>query len=176
MATSEIIIAGFGGQGILSAGKLLAEAGLIEDKNVSWFPSYGPEMRGGTANCNIVVSDQPVGSPIINKPNVLIAMNEPSLDKFVDTVVDGGVVIVDSSLINKTVDNPNIKFFAIPATSIATEMGNQAYATIILLGRLIKETNVVSTDNFEAALRAVLPERRHHMIPDNMVALAKGME
>ncbi len=170
----ELIIAGFGGQGILSMGKILAYAGLHEGKNVSWLPSYGPEMRGGTANCNVIISEEPVGSPIISTATALIVMNQPSLEKFEDMVAPGGIIILDSSLVPVMPKRTDVKVFAIPATTHAYEMGNATFAGIILLGKFIGETNVISEDNFENALRSVLPARKHGLIPEEMVALDWG--
>ena len=116
MKTTQILIAGFGGQGILFAGKFLAYKGLLEDLQVSWLPSYGPEMRGGTANCNVILSEEPVGSPIVTDPDVLIAMNLPSLEKYVDTVVPGGQIYVDSTLIAEKVERTDVEVYYIPAT------------------------------------------------------------
>jgi len=175
MILNEIIIAGFGGQGILSMGRLIAYAGLLEDKNVSWLPSYGPEMRGGTANCSVVVSDELVSSPILNSCNALIVMNGPSLDKFESYVMPGGVIISDSSLVNRTTTRQDVTQIHIPATKIAMEIGNKTYAGIILLGCLIAKTDVVKAESFQAALSDVLPKKKHYMIPEEMEMLAKGM-
>lgn len=176
MVQQDIIIAGFGGQGILSAGRVLAYAGMLENKNVSWLPSYGPEMRGGTANCNVIISDEPVGSPILNSATALIVMNGPSLEKFEDMVVKDGVVITDSSLVDKKTKRTDIKVYEIPATKLASDMGNLTYANIILLGKLIEETGIVSKENFAKALQKVLPEKKHYLIPEEMKALEMGME
>jgi len=172
---TEVIIAGFGGQGILSMGRLIAYAGLLEDKNVSWLPSYGPEMRGGTANCGVVVSDELVSSPILNSCNALIVMNGPSLDKFESYVVPGGVIIADSSLVNRELHRTDISLIKIPATVLANEAGNKTYAGIILLGALIGKTQIVSEGSFEKALKGVLPKKKHYMIPEEMDMLKKGM-
>lgn len=172
----EIILAGFGGQGILSAGRLLAHAGMLDGKQVSWLPSYGPEMRGGTANSSVVISDNPVDSPVLNSAGSLIAMNKPSLEKFESWVDKGGIIIIDSSVIDKDVDRKDIRSFRIPATATASEMGNVAFANIILLGKLIAENGTVSLESFEKALYAVLPERKHYMIPKEMEALQCGMD
>ncbi len=172
----EVILAGFGGQGILSAGRLLAEAGMLDGNHVSWLSSYGPEMRGGTANCNVVVSKTPVDSPVLNSCNELVIMNKPSLDKFETMVEKGGIVIIDSSIVDRDVKRDDINSFLIPATNIASEMGNMAFANIILLGKLIKERQTVSVENFEKALYAVLSERKHHLIPQEMEALKIGMD
>ncbi|NSW90537.1 MAG: 2-oxoacid:acceptor oxidoreductase family protein [Firmicutes bacterium] len=171
----EIIIAGFGGQGILSAGRILAYAGMLEGRNVSWLPSYGPEMRGGTANCHVIISDEPVGSPILNSATSLIVMNSPSLEKFEKVVVPGGIVIVDSSLVSKKPERTDLEAYQVPATMIASEMGNLTYANIILLGKLIAKTNIVSKENFVEALKYILPEKKHYMIPEEIKALEAGM-
>lgn len=176
MAQHEIIIAGFGGQGILSAGRILAYAGMLEDKHVSWLPSYGPEMRGGTANCCVVISDDLVGSPILNSATAIIAMNGPSLEKFESWVEPQGFILTDSSLVEKTPEREDIKAFCIPATQMASDMGNQTFANIIIMGKLIKETGLISMESFEAALYKVLPEKHHHLIPAEMKALKAGMD
>ncbi|NLM11011.1 MAG: 2-oxoacid:ferredoxin oxidoreductase subunit gamma [Clostridiaceae bacterium] len=172
----EIILAGFGGQGILSAGRILAYAGMLDGKQVSWLPSYGPEMRGGTANSSVVISDNPVDSPVLNSCNELIVMNRPSLDKFEDLVEEGGIIVIDSSIVDRDVKRSDVTSFMIPATKIASDMGNMAFANIILLGKLINERRTVTIENFEKALYAVLPERKHNLIPDEMKALKIGME
>ena len=176
MAQQEIVIAGFGGQGILSAGRLLAYAGMLENKNVSWLPSYGPEMRGGTAYCHIIISDEPVGSPILNSATTLIVMNSPSLEKFESMVVPGGLIITDSTLVDRHPKRKDVDIFEIPATKTASDMGNLTYANIILLGKLIAKTNIISKENFEEALKKVLPEKRHYMIPEEMKALEMGID
>jgi len=176
MAQHDIIISGFGGQGIQAAGKLIAYAGLLEDKFVSFLPSYGPEMRGGTSNCHVIISDEPVGSPILNSCTALVAMNRPSLDKFENYVVPGGCILLDISLVNRSPVRKDIKIFEIPATQIASDMGNLAYANIIMLGKLIAETGMISTEFFEKGLRKILPEKKHYMIPEEMKALELGMK
>jgi len=176
MAQNEIIFSGFGGQGIQAAGKLIAYAGMLENKFVSFLPSYGPEMRGGTSNCHVIISDEPVGSPIINNATALLAMNRPSLDKFESSLVPGGIILVDSSLVNRSPVRTDVKVFEIPATQIASDMGNLAYANIIMLGKLLAETGVVSSEYFEKGLRKVLPEKKHYLIPEEMKALEIGMK
>jgi 2-oxoglutarate ferredoxin oxidoreductase subunit gamma len=176
MKQQEIVIAGFGGQGILSAGRLLAYAGMVENKNVSWLPSYGPEMRGGTANCHIIISDEPVGSPILNSATTLIVMNGPSLEKFEDMVVPNGMIILDSTLIDIRPTRKDIEVYAIPATKIAEEMGNLTYANIVMLGKLIEKTGIISIEGFAEALKDVLPERKHYLIPEEIEALKIGMK
>lgn len=176
MAQTDIIFSGFGGQGIQAAGKLIAYAGMLENKFVSFLPSYGPEMRGGTSNCHVIVSDEPIGSPILNSATVVMAMNRPSLDKFESYLVPGGILLVDSSLVNREPVRKDIKVFAIPATQIASDMGNLAFANIIMLGKLINETGAVSAEYLEKGLRKVLPEKKHYLIPDEMKALKIGMD
>lgn len=174
MIDFSIILAGFGGQGILSAGKMAAEAALIEGHEVSWFPSYGPEMRGGTANCSVVISDEVIGSPVINSADVLIALNQPSLEKFEGIVKPGGIIIIDSSLIKTSPKREDIRFIPIASSEIANELGNMAYATIVLLGCLSSASGCFKRDSFEASLFDVLPERRHYMIPANLDAFDRG--
>jgi 2-oxoglutarate ferredoxin oxidoreductase subunit gamma len=173
-STQEIIMAGFGGQGVMFAGKLIAYTGMLSGKEVSWLPSYGPEMRGGTANCHAIVSDEPIGSPIIINPTILIAMNRPSLDKFEDTVVSGGIIVVDSSLIDRQTTRKDIKSIEIPATQMAADMGAGKLANMILLGKLIKETGFLSMDIIKEALKKVVPSKKQHLLDINMKALELG--
>lgn len=146
--TYDILLAGFGGQGILFAGKSLAFAGMKNNCKVSWIPSYGPEMRGGTCNCSVVVSDEEVGCPIVTQPNVLLVMNLPSFEKFEPAVVSGGLVIADSSLVSKASERKDIKFIGIPATKLATENGVPILANMILVGKMLKETGFLDYDFF----------------------------
>lgn len=176
MLDFSLIIAGFGGQGILSAGRIVAASALLEGREVSWFPSYGPEMRGGTANCSVVISDESISSPVVNACDVLIAMNSPSLAKFAPQVKSGGLVIVDSSLAAETPAREDITLIAIPASDIASEMGNMTFATIILLGCLAGSTKCFQRVTFEKALYDTLPERHHHLIPEEMEAFDLGMK
>lgn len=173
--THEVILAGFGGQGILSAGRLLAQAGMHDGKQVSWLPSYGPEMRGGTANSSVVISDSPVDSPVLNSCNALIVMNKPSLEKFESWVVKGGIVIIDSSIIDRDIQRDDIKSFLIPATKMASDLGHTAYANIYLLGKLIQQRQIVTVENFEKALYEILPAKKHSMIPEELEVLKVGM-
>ena len=140
--TTQILLSGFGGQGILFTGKFLAYKGLLADKNVSWLPSYGPEMRGGTASCSVILSDEPVGSPIVSNPDVLIAMNLPSLDRYENDTVKGGMILVDSTLIARKVNRDDVKAFYIPATQMAIDAGVPTLANMILIGKMIKETSL----------------------------------
>lgn len=176
MFLHEIIIAGFGGQGVLSAGRLLAYAGMLEDKEVSFLPSYGPEMRGGTANCMVVISEQPIASPVLNSCSALIVMNNPSLEKFEGWIKPGGIMITDSSMVQKKTTRTDIKVFEIPATQLANEVGNKTYSNVYLLGKLIKETGCFKVESFEKALYSVLSKKKHGMIPEEMGVLKAGMD
>lgn len=172
--TTEILIAGFGGQGVLFAGKFLAYKGLLEGRNVSWLPSYGPEMRGGTANCSVILSDDPVGSPIVSKPNVLIVMNLPSLDKYEDAVVPGGKLFVDSTLIGRKVNRTDVDVFYVPATALAKEIGAPTLANMIMVGKVIRETGVVDAADLEAGLKKVVSARHADLMEINKKAVETG--
>jgi len=174
MIDFSVIIAGFGGQGILSGGKFIATAALMENREVSWFPSYGPEMRGGTANCSVVISDEPIGSPVINEADVLIVMNGPSLDRFISHVKPGGLVIMDSSLVLNVPARRDVRVFQIPASTLAVEAGNITFAIIYLLGCLQNRTGCFTRDSFEKSLADALPARHHHLIPQEMAAFDTG--
>ena len=176
MATTQIMIAGFGGQGVLFAGKFLAYKGMVQDKQISWLPSYGPEMRGGTANCSVVISDSPVGSPIITNPDVLIAMNLPSLQKFVDAVVPGGKIFIDSTLIDAKVQRTDVEVFYIPATQLAKDAGFSTLANMILVGKVLKETDAVSYDGNKETLLSFIPAKKAGLIDINCQALQTGYE
>ncbi len=171
-----IVIAGFGGQGVLFAGKFLAYTGLIEDRKVSWLPSYGPEMRGGTANCSVILSDSPVGSPIVSNPDILFAMNKPSLEKYENKAKEGAVIIVDSTLIDKKVERTDVKTFYIPATQMAKDIGAPTLANMIMVGKMIKETQIVSIDNIPAGLKKVIPARKADMLDINLKAVKAGYD
>ncbi len=174
--TSKILIAGFGGQGILFAGKVLAYKGLVEGKQLSWLPSYGPEMRGGTANCNVIISDEPVGSPIVDNPNVLIVMNLPSLDKYENAAEKGAKIFVDSTLISRKVEREDVDVYYIPATKMAQDAGIPTLANMIMLGKVIKETGVVSFEGMEDALKKVVSARKANLIDVNLKAIKAGYE
>ena len=174
--TSKILIAGFGGQGILFAGKVLAYKGLVEGKQLSWLPSYGPEMRGGTANCNVIISDEPVGSPIVDNPNVLIVMNLPSLDKYENAAEKGAKIVVDSTLISRKVEREDVDVYYIPATKMAQDAGIPTLANMIMLGKVIKETGVVSFEGMEDALKKVVSARKANLIDVNLKAIKAGYE
>jgi len=171
----EIIIGGFGGQGVMSMGQLLAYAGMMEDKHVSWIPSYGPEMRGGTANCSVTISDAPVSSPLITEPRTLIVLNRPSLEKFEPDVQPGGLLLINSSLIDMEPKRQDLKILKIPASELANEkLHNGHVANMIILGAFVEITKAVSIDSVIAALTKVLPEYRHNLIPLNREALEMG--
>ncbi len=172
--TYDILLAGFGGQGILFSGKVVAYAGMENGSEVSWIPSYGPEMRGGTCNCSVVVSDDLIGCPIVTAPSVLVAMNAPSLLKFEKAVKDGGVIIVDETLVPNDTSNKNAHFFKIPATAMAKENGFAKLANMIILGKMLKETNFVSYDVFMEALKKVVPKGKEEMLEQNKKAVDLG--
>ena len=174
MKTTEILIAGFGGQGILFSGKFLAYKGLLEELQVSWLPSYGPEMRGGTANCNVILSDTPVGSPIITSPNVLIAMNLPSLEKYVNSVVSGGQIYVDSSLIDAKVEREDVEVFYIPATQMAKDACVTTLANMIIVGHLLENHPELSFDGVNEVVEKLVPPKKAALKELNIKALSLG--
>ena len=174
MKTTQILIAGFGGQGILFSGKFLAYKGLIEEMQVSWLPSYGPEMRGGTANCNVILSDTPVGSPIITAPDVLVVMNLPSLQKYVDTVVPGGQIYVDSSLIDARVERTDVEVFYIPATQMAKDEGIGTLANMIIVGHLLENHPELTFDGTAEVVEKLVPPKKAALKELNMKALSLG--
>ena len=176
MKTTQILIAGFGGQGILFSGKFLAYKGLVEELQVSWLPSYGPEMRGGTANCNVILSDLPVGSPIITIPDVLIAMNGPSLQKYVDTVAPGGQIYVDSSLISFKVERDDVSVFYIPATQMAKDAGIATLANMIIVGHLLENHPELSFEGTEGVVEKLVPAKKAALKELNMKALSLGKD
>ena len=176
MKTTQILIAGFGGQGILFAGKFLAYKGLLEDLQVSWLPSYGPEMRGGTANCSVILSDDPVGSPIITRPDVLIVMNLPSLQKYVDAVVPGGQIYVDSTLIGEKVRRADVTAYYIPATQMAKDAGVGTLANMIMMGHVLKNNPELSFEGTEVTVQKLVPAKKPELVGLNMKALEAGRD
>lgn len=174
--TYEIILAGFGGQGILFAGKVLAYAGLMDGKEVSWLPSYGPEMRGGTANCSVCVSEEPIGSPLILEPSILLAMNTPSFEKFINSVPAGGKAFVDSSMVDVKTDRTDIDVYYVPATQLASDNGMNGMGNIILLGKILKETGMFNLDQIKAGLAKTIPPKKAHLLDANLNAIKLGME
>lgn len=170
----NILVAGFGGQGVLFSGKTIAYAGLIEGKEVSWFPSYGPEMRGGTSNCSVCISDQPIGSPQVNTPDVLIAMNLPSFTKFIDAAVPNSVVVVDSTTVSAKSDRTDIKAFYIPASQLAMDNDLAGLANIVLMGKMLKETGFAKKESVIEAIKKSVPAKRVDMVEKNIKALEIG--
>ncbi len=176
MSTKQMLFSGFGGQGILFAGKFIAYKGLTEEKQVSWLPSYGPEMRGGTASCSVIVSDEPVGSPIVSNPDVLVAMNLPSLDRFESTVAPGGLIIADSTLIERELVRRDVKGILIPATRLASENGMPTLANMIIVGKLLAELGEYSEESIRAALGKVISAKHADMLEVNLKAMRIGAE
>lgn len=174
--TEEIVIAGFGGQGVLSMGMILCYSGIVENKEVSWMPSYGPEMRGGTANCITIVSDTKISSPIISKYDTVIALNQPSLDKFENAVKPGGLLIYDSTNIIHPPKRSDIEAIGIEGSNEAAKMNNTKILNMIMLGAFLKKKPIIKFENILEGLKQVLPERYHHLLPLNEQALKKGME
>lgn len=171
---TEVIVAGFGGQGVLFTGQLLAYAGMDESKNVTWIPSYGPEMRGGTANCTVVVSDEEIGSPFVHHPSAVIAMNRPSLDKYEDLVKPGGVLVINSSIVDRPAKRKDIKVVEVDANTIAEKLGDKKMSNMVLLGALLANLPVLPQRAIENALKGHLPERHHKLLPKNYEALNEG--
>ncbi len=174
MASSKILIAGFGGQGILFSGKALAYTGLKAGKEVSWLPSYGPEMRGGTANCSVIIADTQIGSPIVDKPDILIAMNLPSLEKYFFETEKGGYIVYDSSLINKTFERDDVSIFAIPATKLASDNNLSGLANMIIMGKVIKETSVLTLEQVKTSLEQMVPAKKAELLANNIKAIELG--
>ncbi len=176
MDNCNIILAGFGGQGILFIGKMLAYAAMLKNKKLSWLPSYGPEMRGGTANCHVIISDEPIGSPIILKPDILVAMNGPSLDKFENEVVSGGYIFADSSLIDRKTTRNDVKAEYIQATEAADSLGTKQLANMVMLGALIRETGIFTIDDIRKTIEKNIPPTKAHLLEPNMKAVMAGFE
>ena len=172
--THEILLAGFGGQGILFSGKFLAYDGLLEEREVSWLPSYGPEMRGGTCNCSIILSDTKIGSPIVSNPNVLVAMNLPSLDKFESTAVPGAKIFVDSSLIDRKVERDDVDVYYIPATKLASDENLPGLANMIMIGHVIAKAGVIPYENVESTMKKLVPANIQNLIELNIKAVELG--
>ena len=176
MRELQLVLAGFGGQGVLFAGKVVAYSALIEGREVSWLPSYGPEMRGGTANCSVTLSDEPIGSPLVTAPNALVAMNQPSFDRFVDAVQPGGVVVADSSMVPDVRVPAGVEACAIPATKLAEEAGLAGLGNIVLVGKLWAMTRFCERASLDAAIEASVPPRKAALIEKNKQAVALGIE
>jgi 2-oxoglutarate ferredoxin oxidoreductase subunit gamma len=171
---TEIVIAGFGGQGVLFTGQLLAYAAMESGKEVTWIPSYGPEMRGGTANCTVVISDEEIGSPMVSNPQAVIAMNLPSLDKYEPMVKPGGVLVVNETMVDREVKRKDINTVMVKANAIAEELGDRRMMNMVLLGALIANLPVLPLTAIEKALDGHLPERHKRLLPQNYKALSEG--
>lgn len=174
--TEELIIAGFGGQGVLSMGKILAYSGIMEDKEVTWFPSYGPEMRGGTANVTVILSDKRISSPIVKHFDSAIILNQQSMDKFEKSVKPGGILLYDPNGVIHPPIRTDINIFKVDATKTAVEMGNPKVFNMIVFGSYLKIRPILTLDNVERGLQKSLPERYHNTIPLNLAAIKKGQE
>ena len=175
MADYNIISAGFGGQGGLFAGNVMANAGLVDGKEVSWLPSYGPEMRGGTANCSVRISDGPIGSPLVTAPDIVIALNGPSFEKFVGMVAPGGAIFYDSDLSSGKTDRKDVKLFPIRAKQLSTDEKLDDLANMIMLGKVLKETGFSTLESVEKAMAASVHERHKHLLEPNIRAVKLGM-
>ena len=176
MKNWNFIFAGFGGQGILFAGKVVAYAGMMENREVSWLPSYGPEMRGGTANCSVCLADQPIGSPLVLEPDALVVMNNPSYDKFIGTVVPGGFAVIDSALVDRKTDRADITAIYIPATKLAQENGIGKLANLIMLGALYQASGFTTMEALRAGVEKVVPPSKKELVELNMKAIHIGMD
>lgn len=176
MFTHEILIAGFGGQGVLTAGQLLAYAGNFEGKQVSWVPAYGPEQRGGTANCSVVISDEPIACTLVTEPTACIVMNLPSMDKFESALQPGGVLVINTSLVDKKATRRDITVIDLPATDIAAELGSPKFANMVALGALIAAVPLVEPETVLKAMVKVLGADKERFVPVNRKALHRGME
>lgn len=172
--TKQILIAGFGGQGVLFSGKLLAYNGMKKGQEVSWLPSYGPEMRGGTANCSVILSDASVGSPIVLNPDILIAMNLPSLDKYENETVSGGQIFYDSSLIERDVTRKDVEVYGIPATKLANDNNLTGLANMIIIGHMIAKSGITDLDEINNILTKMIPAKKANLIELNQKAIAIG--
>ena len=181
MKKLNMVFAGFGGQGVLFAGKVAAYAGLIAGKEISWLPSYGPEMRGGTANCSVCISDEPIGSPLVTNPNVLVAMNLPSLDKFIDAVEPGGYVFLDSTLIDREITRQDVTVFRVNASQLAEQENLRGLSNMILIGKLFSEVcanggaySYCTQEQLDEALQKCVPARKAEMLDLNRKAISLG--
>ncbi len=171
---TEVIVAGFGGQGVLFTGQLLSYAAMDEGKEVTWIPSYGPEMRGGTANCTVVIADEEIGSPLVRNPKAVIAMNLPSLDKYEGAVQAGGLLVINGSMVNRSAARKDIRSVVVPANEIAEELGDRKLINMVLLGALLGNLDVLPLEALKKALKEHLPERHQKLLPLNYQALERG--
>jgi 2-oxoglutarate ferredoxin oxidoreductase subunit gamma len=174
--TEKIIISGFGGQGVMFMGKILAYAGMLADKGVSWIPSYGPEMRGGTANCSIIISDEEVSNPVVNIPTLVVAMNGPSVDKFLPTLAPGGLLVINSSIVKDEIARDDIQVLKVPAQELAGDkVGKASLANVVVLGAMLAKIDIITLDDVIAALKEVVAAKRPEMLPINQQALEAGV-
>jgi 2-oxoglutarate ferredoxin oxidoreductase subunit gamma len=173
---TEIVIAGFGGQGVLFAGQLLSYAAMDSGKEVTWIPSYGPEMRGGTANCTVIISDEEIGSPNVRMPAAALAMNMPSFDKYESSLKTGGILVVNASLVTRQPVRPDIRVVMVPASEIAETLGNKRMTNMVMLGALLANLDVMPLSVLEKAVKDHSPARLQRMIPINLQAIEKGAE
>jgi 2-oxoglutarate ferredoxin oxidoreductase subunit gamma len=171
---TEVIFAGFGGQGVLFSGQILAFAGMDAGKEVTWMPSYGPEMRGGTANCTVIVSDEEIGSPTVRNPSAVVAMNLPSLDKYEPILLPNGVLVINASLVNREIQREDLNALSIPANEIAEKIGSKRLTNMVMLGALLEKLPFLPLAAIAAALEDHLPERHRHLLPANIEALHQG--
>lgn len=173
---TEIVIAGFGGQGVLFAGQLLAYSGMDAGLEVTWIPSYGPEMRGGTANCTVIISNEEIGAPMVRSPQALMAMNRPSLDKYEDSVKSGGVMVVNASMVDRPVVRKDVRAVVLPASEIAERIGDKRLTNMVMIGALLANLPVLPLEVLERAIREHTPARHQRMIPLNLQAVRAGTE
>jgi 2-oxoglutarate ferredoxin oxidoreductase subunit gamma len=173
---TEVFLAGFGGQGVMFAGQVLSYAAMDAGREVTWIPSYGPEMRGGTANCTVVIADEEIGSPLVQDPPAVIVMNLPSLDKYEPTVKAGGVLVVNSSMVDRDVTRSDITWVSLPCNEIAEQAGDRRMANIVAMGALLTLVPVLTLEEVESSLRAHMPGRHKHLLPKNLEALKRGAE
>lgn len=173
---TEVIISGFGGQGVLFAGQLLAYAGLDNHREVTWFPSYGPEMRGGTAHCTVIVGDEEIGSPIVKNPAAAVVMNIPSLEKYEPLVREGGLLVVNGSLVDREPTRADIESVIVPANEVAEEIGDRRYANMVMTGALLQRSGIFTLNEIGEALKKHIPERHRKRLADNLEALRRGAE
>lgn len=172
----EICISGFGGQGVLSMGKILAYAGLMQDKEVTWLPAYGPEQRGGTANVTVIISDEPISSPLLQKYDIVVVLNQPSMDKFESRVKPGGILIFDPQGMTRKPERKDIRVYEVEATKVSQELGQAKTFNMFVLGGLLKIDPIVEMDSVMRGLKKTLPERHHKLLPANEAAMLKGGE
>jgi 2-oxoglutarate ferredoxin oxidoreductase subunit gamma len=173
---TELILSGFGGQGIMFAGQIISYAAMDAGKQVTWIPSYGPEMRGGTANCTVVVADDEIGSPVVKNPDAVLAMNLPSLDKYEPLIKPGGVLVINASMVDRGARRTDIRSVAVPCNEIAEEIGNTRLANMVAVGALMEMAGVLSVNDIEAALNTHMPGRHKHLLPKNVEAIKRGAE